>query len=96
MRFAWKLSSAICGAALVSAGVAPDAGATCGATFCALNTSWGTHGAWAEPGLRLDLRHEYVDQDQPRAGSREVAVGEVPRHHDEVYTRNRNWLATLD
>ena len=49
-----------------------------------------------EPGLRLDLRYEYVAQDQPRTGSRDIAVGQIPRHHDAVKTLNRNYLATLD
>jgi len=42
------------------------------------------------------LRAEYIDQDQPRSGSNELAVGEVPKHDDEVETKNRNVLATVD
>jgi hypothetical protein len=70
--------------------------ASCGAAFCALNTNWDVQGVWVEPGGRADLRFEYIDLDQPRAGSRKVAVGEVRRHHDEIRTINRNWLATFD
>jgi hypothetical protein len=29
-------------------------------------------------------------------GDSRVGVGEIPRHHDEVRTINRNWIATLD
>jgi hypothetical protein len=76
--------------------IAGEAAASCGAAFCMVNTSWNIQGAWTDPGLRLDLRYEYIDQDQPRAGSRKVGVGEVPQHHDEVRTINRNWLATAD
>jgi hypothetical protein len=61
-----------------------------------VNTSWNVQGAWTEPGSRFDLRFEYIDQDQPRAGSREVGVGEISKHHDEIRTVNRNWLATYD
>jgi hypothetical protein len=53
-------------------------------------------GVWNEPGWRLDLRFEHIDQDQLRAGTRRVAIGEVPAHHDEVRTVNRNVFATLD
>jgi len=70
--------------------------ASCGSAFCSINTDWAVHGAWTERGLRADLRFEYVDQDQPQAGSRKVSVGEIPAHHDEVRTLNRNWIASLD
>jgi hypothetical protein len=70
--------------------------AGCGSAFCPLNTQWEVQGAWTEPGTRLDLRFEYIDQDQPRHGSDKVAVGEIPGHHDEIRTINRNALLTLD
>ena len=68
----------------------------CGSAFCSVNTSWEVQGAWTEPGTRLDFRYEYVNQDQPMSGSRKVGVGEIPRHHDEVYTTNRNYLTAID
>ena len=77
-------------------GAAAEAGASCGSAFCMINTNWSTQGQWTEPGGRFDLRFEYIDQDQPMAGSRKVGVGEVPQHHDEVRTINRNWLGTFD
>src|SRR5437660_12837873 len=70
--------------------------ASCGSAFCTVNTSWDAHGAWLEPGARLDLRYESIRQDQPGTGRRNLAVGEIPHHHDEVLTQNRNLLATLD
>ena len=75
---------------------APAAFATCGAAFCTVNTNWDAHGAWAEPGWRFDLRYEHILQDQPQTGTRRLSVGEIPKHHDEVFTQNRNWLATAD
>jgi hypothetical protein len=86
-----KLSVAVFACAL-----AGEASASCGTAFCMVNTNWNVQGAWTEPGVRLDLRFEYIDQDQPRAGRRRVGVGEIPQHHDEIRTINRNWLATLD
>ena len=80
-------------ALLVTAG---SAAASCGSAFCMVNTNWGVQGIWNEPGMRGDLRFEYIDQDQPRAGTRNVAVGEIAHHHDEVSTINRNLFATLD
>jgi hypothetical protein len=73
-----------------------SAAASCGSAFCTINTSWDAHGAWLEPGARVDLRYEYVRQDQPRSGTRNVSVGEIPREHDEVLTVNRNLVGTLD
>ena len=77
---------------LIPAGAA----ASCGSAFCTVNTDWAVQGAWTEPGTRLDFRYEYINQDQPMSGSRKVAVGEVRKHHDEVYTYNRNYLTTID
>ena len=73
-----------------------EARASCGAAFCMVNTSWNVQGAWSEPGLRFDLRYEYINQDQPMSGSNKVGVGQIRQHHDEVRTINRNWLATVD
>ncbi|WP_374503489.1 transporter [Zoogloea sp.] len=84
----------ICAALLMAA--APWAAASCGAAFCLVNTNWTLQGPVNEPGLRMDLRYEYADQDQPMSGGHKVGVGEIHRHHDEVYTVNRNWLANFD
>ena len=83
-------------ATLCNALAALDAHASCGSAFCAINTNWDTHGAWSEPGLRADLRYETIRQDQLQAGRRKVAAGEFPRDHDEVLTKNENWVAGLD
>src|SRR5687767_7688741 len=72
------------------------AAASCGAAFCSINTSWDVQGAWQEPGARFDLRYEHVNQDQPMSGSRKVPFGQLRRHHDEIATRNRNLLASVD
>jgi len=76
--------------------VAPFANASCGSAFCTVNTNWSLQGIWTQAGPHVDLRFEYIDQDQPMSGSRKVAVGEVPAHHDEVKTINRNVITTLD
>lgn len=89
-----KILRTTCAALLF--GAALDATAGCGTAFCSLNTDWSSHGAQAEPGGRFDLRYEFIDQDQLRAGTRKVGVGEIPSHHDEVRTINRNLIAAFD
>jgi hypothetical protein len=42
----------------------------------------------------LDVRYEYVHQNQPRSGSDRIAFGQIRRHHDEVSTVNRNLVFT--
>lgn len=76
--------------------LALDAQASCGAAFCLVNTDWSAQGAWTDEGLRGDLRSEFVDLDRPRTGTHRIGVGEVPRHHDEVETKNHNVVASFD
>jgi hypothetical protein len=68
--------------------------ASCGASFCAVNSNWTAESAMAESANAFDLRYEHMNQDQPMFGPRKVYPGEVPAHHDEVSTRNRNVMAS--
>jgi hypothetical protein len=70
------------------------ASASCGAAYCTVNTNWTTQSALIEAGSSFDLRYEFIDQDQPLAGGDKIAVGQIPHHHDEVSTLNRNVVAT--
>jgi hypothetical protein len=81
---------------LLTACAASTAQASCGAAFCTLHTGWEAQGVPSDPGWRMDLRYEYIDQDQPRTGRRDIAVGEIRKHHDEQRTLNRNIVTTLD
>jgi len=72
------------------------ANASCGSAFCMVNTQWSMQGVDASAGTRLDLRYEYIKQDQPQNGRNHIGVGEIPRDHDEVSTLNRNYVGTLD
>jgi len=77
-----------------AAALSPLAHASCGSAFCAVNGDWASDALGLEAGSVLDLRYEYIPQDQPRAGSRRVGVGEIPNHHHEVSTTNRNLLVS--
>lgn len=58
-------------AALLSTTV--NAYASCGSSFCAVNTHWDTQGLVNDGGLRIDLRYTYASADTPRIGSAKVA-----------------------
>ena len=87
---------ALLAGALLAAIASEGAQASCGASFCMVNTNWNLQGFAPEPGVRLDLRYEYVKQDQPMSGSDKVGFGQIQRHHDEISTTNRNWLLGAD
>ena len=70
--------------------------ASCGATFCSVNTQWESQGAWTGEGLRLGLRYEYTDQNQLRHGGRATAPDGTVGTTDETRTLNRNLIAALD
>lgn len=71
--------------------------ASCGAAYCPLNTNWATQGVWVEPGARVDLRYEYLDQDEARSGSGKASAAELAaQHHEEKETVNRNVVASFD
>lgn len=89
-------SALVLAAALAAAGTLPQASASCGSAFCTVNTNWNAQLPLTESGTRVDLRFEYIDQNRPRHGNRDVAVGAIPRHHDEVQTINRNAMLTID
>ena len=89
-----RILAAGCAAAL--AACACEANASCGSAFCLIDTDWSAQGAYLEQGGRLDLRYEFIDLDRPRSGTRRVAVGDIARDHDEVETKNRNWVANID
>ena len=82
-------------AAFLFAGIAGSAHASCGAAFCSVNTDWTSEATGLAEGSVFDLRYEHIRQDQPRAGSRRVAVGQLRRHHDEMSTLNRNLVGTF-
>ena len=70
--------------------------ASCGAGVCSARSGWGVLNIndAQNPGTLLDLRFEAIDLEQLREGSGKLS--DAAAHHDELYTRNRNLIATLD
>jgi hypothetical protein len=67
-----------------------DARASCGSSSCPIDLHALLFG---EGKFSLDLSFQYIDQDQPRIGSRRAQVGAIASDHDEIRTINR--LAAL-
>ncbi|AYH41974.1 transporter [Azoarcus sp. DN11] len=87
----------VAASALALALAVPSAAfASCGSAFCSVNTSSAFMNAGLAGDTRLGLRYEFIDQRHPMHGDNDVSVGELPRHHDEVRTLNRNTLFTLE
>jgi hypothetical protein len=64
--------------------------ASCGSSSCPIDL----HALQFGDGkFSLDLSFQYIDQDQPRIGSRRAAIGAIASDHDEIRTINR--LAAL-
>jgi hypothetical protein len=83
-------------AAASAAMLAMNAAASCGSAFCTINTSWESQGLWSGAGTRVDLRFEYVRQDDLRAGSGKASPSGTVGEDDELTTTNRNWLISVE
>ena len=71
----------------------------CGACGCTLNSDWASQGFSTRPGLHLDLRYDYFNQDQLRAGTRSVDRGSFSFPNEQEIqqtTINRNLSLALD
>jgi len=59
--------------------------ASCGSENCPIDLAL----PWEHSILSFDLSQQYIDQDQPRAGTHDVTVGAISSPEDEVRTLNR-------
>jgi hypothetical protein len=59
--------------------------ASCGSDHCPIDPGL----LWEHSLLTFDLTQQYIDQNQPRAGTSDVAVGTIPSPEDEVRTISR-------
>jgi hypothetical protein len=77
-----------------------NAYASCGSSFCAVNTHWDTQGLVNEEGLRIDLRYSYAKADTPRLGSSKVtndlASADVDEEVENLRTINQSLNLDLD
>ena len=94
-RLPWKPAIA---AVLLQALCVPCALA-CSACGCTLNSDWASQGLAASGGWRMDLRYDFFEQDQLRAGTDKVSRARIALPFDDEvqkYTINRNTTLSLD
>jgi hypothetical protein len=86
--------------------------ASCGSSFCAVNTHWDTQGLVNDEGLRIDLRYSYAKADTLLSGSHKITAsspdgtgqGEIENLHtinqllnmNVDYAINQKWNVALD
>jgi hypothetical protein len=71
----------------------------CSSCGCTLSSDWATQGYAGDGGLRIDLRHDYFNQNQLRSGSGTVDRSAITLPSDDEIqqkTINRNTTLTLD
>jgi hypothetical protein len=59
--------------------------ASCGSEHCPIDLGM----LWERSQLTFDLTQQYIDQNQPRVGTHDAAVGAIPAEEDEVRTLSR-------
>ena len=72
----------------------------CSSCGCSLNTDWSAQGfGGQEPGLRMDLRFDYIDQKDLRSGTKSVNRGalDIPNDNEiQQRTKNNNYTLYID
>lgn len=70
--------------------------ASCGQAFCPIETSTTTERHPHGGELQVNFTYEFIDLDDPYVGTSSARVGEIPRAHDEISTRNHTYKLSLD
>ena len=70
--------------------------ASCGQAFCPIEVSTITERPLLGRQLSLNFTYEFINQDQPYVGASSAHVGQLPRDHDEQFTRNNTYKLALD
>ena len=86
----------VAGLACAASLCATAAQAHCGSAFCLVNTSWDVQGLWVDPGSRVDLRYEFIDQDSMKHGSGGGEEEAEEHPHEPLRTLNRVTSVSLD
>jgi hypothetical protein len=81
----------------------PVSGWACSSCGCTLSSDWENQGLSSTPGLRMDLRYDYINQNQLRHGSGTASSADVASAlangtvgETEIKTRNHYYTLGLD
>ncbi len=78
-------------------GTMSNAFASCGSSFCSVNTHWDTQGLVNNDNLRVDLRYSYAKADQFRSGTSKIATEAPSGSGEEIENlRTINQLINLN
>lgn len=95
---------ALAGAALMATAAGASTSAlACSSCGCTLSSDWDSQGFSTQPGFKLDLRYDYVNQSQLRSGHGKIsaeAAGQIVNDDGpqevEQFTKNRYTTLALD
>jgi hypothetical protein len=88
-----------------------NAYASCGSSFCSVNTHWDTQGLVNDDVLRVDLRYSYANANTLRSGSKKIVPAQPSGSDTEIenlrtinqmlnldldYSANQKWNVGLD
>jgi hypothetical protein len=77
--------------------VTANAYASCGTSFCSVNTHWDTQGLVNDDALRVDLRYSYADANTLRSGSSKITPAQPTKSDKEIENlRTINQMLNLD
>lgn len=96
-----SLSQTLATLVLAAAATAAQACASCG---CTLSSDWESQGFTNQPGLKVDLRYDYLNQNELRHGSGRISAADASQRTTsqgqpqevEKYTRNNYLTLGLD
>lgn len=90
-------------AVVLATSLASASALACASCGCTLSSDWDSQGFTTHSGWKLDLRYDYLNQDQLRSGTGTISSGaasqivtSVGNQEVEKYTRNRYFSATID
>lgn len=90
-------------AALSLSALLPQTALACASCGCTLSSDWDNLGISSSSGLKMDLRYDYLNQNQLRSGSSKIssaAASQISNNGDpqevEKYTRNNYLTLGLD